>query len=293
MNPTELIANAKDIGEAIKVATRVLADAGVASPEHDARAMAAHLLGVRPLSIDRKAAVPELYASCVSRRARREPLQHILGVAPFGHLDLTVGPGVFIPRPETELLADWALRQSRLYEQATVVDLCTGSGAIAQYIASSNRGARVVGVEKQAYALDFARTNAPDATIVQGDVHEMILPELHGRVDVVATNPPYVPEDPHLDPEVYHDPHEAVFSGDDGLGTIRAMMPLIVALLRPGGVVGIEHDESHAPQVREVAARAGLQGLETRMDFNNRPRFMLGSKVKISGEIPTYERFLT
>ena len=293
MKKVDPIEASATLAEALKVAEKILDDAGVPSPAHDARALAAFALDTQPLALDRRGPVPEGFGELISRRANREPLQHIMGTAAFGHLDIAVGPGVFIPRPETELLADWGHRQSLQYADPVVVDLCTGSGAIAQYIASLNERATVIGVEKQASALDYALKNAPEVKVVQGDVHEMVLPELHGTVDVVVTNPPYVPRDPNLEAEVYQDPDEAVFSGADGLDTIRAMMPLIMALLKPGGVVGMEHDESHAEEVREIARAAGLSAVETRNDLTSRPRFMLGSKVEESGEHPKYERFLS
>lgn len=269
------------LGSALGDAVRRLGEAGVDSPEVDARLIAAHLLGTHHLMLDRRCPTPAGFEEMIARRARREPLQHILGTAPFGHLDLAVGPGVFTPRPETEVLADWAVRRLSLLDAKNplVVDLCTGSGALAQYIASLVPGARVVGVEKQASALDYARRNAPDASIVEGDVTEAILGELHGKVDLVVTNPPYVPETDDLQPEVYADPHEAVFGGADGMSVIEKMTPLIVALLRPGGIVGLEHDDTTSQAVQEEFRQAGLVDVEALNDLAGRPRFVTGSKL--------------
>lgn len=267
--------------EALSDASARLAAAGVDSPDVDARLIAAHLAGTGPLGLDLRGEVPEGFWDLVDRRLTREPLQHILGTAPFGHLDIAVGPGVFIPRPETEVLADWAVKRVSLIDDPSpvVVDLCTGSGAIAQYIASQVPRARVTGVEKQVPALDYARRNAPSVTVVQGDVTGAILPELAGRVDLVVSNPPYVPEDDGLQPEVYADPHEAVFAGTDGMEVIVKMVPLILRLLRPGGVVGIEHDDSTSEAVQAVLRDAGFTDVAPLADLSGRPRFVTARKV--------------
>lgn len=269
------------LGDALADAVRRLDEAGVASPEVDARLIAAHLLGTSHLMLDRRGPAPAGFEEMVARRESREPLQHILGTAPFGHLDLAVGSGVFTPRPETEVLADWAVRQLSHIDadKPLVVDLCTGSGALAQYIASLVPEARVVGVEKQVLALDYARRNAPDAEIVEGDVTEPILGELYGLVDLVVTNPPYVPETGDLQPEVYADPHEAVFGGADGMSVITKMTPLIVDLLRPGGVVGLEHDDSTSQAVQDEFQKAGLIDVHAFNDLAGRPRFVSASKL--------------
>lgn len=264
------------LGEALIDASRRLSLAGVPSPDFDARAIAAHLCGVGHLMLDRTADVPTGFWEMISRREKREPLQHILGTAPFGHLDLEVGPGVFIPRPETEVLADWAVRylQKLGAKGPKVVDLCTGSGALAQYIASLVPKARVIGVEKQALALDYARKNAPNVELVAGDVTDAIMPEHYGTIDLVVTNPPYVPRTLDLEPEVYADPDEAVFSGADGMDTITAMTPLIWNLLAPGGAVGLEHDDSTSEAVQACFKAQGFSDVAPLADMTGRPRFV-------------------
>lgn len=269
------------LGKALSDAAERLRAAGVASPDFDVRAIAAHLTGAPHLLLDRNAEVPEGFWALIRRRAEREPLQHILGTAPFGHLDLAVGPGVFIPRPETELLADWAvhtLQRSRL-TGAKVVDLCTGSGALAEYIASLIPAATVIAVEKQGVALDYARRNAPNVTIVEGDVREPILVEHYGTVDLVVTNPPYVPRSPNLEPEVYADPDDAVFGGEDGMEIITAMMPLIHDLLVDGGHVGLEHDDSTSGAVQECFAYNGFTDISAMADLTGRSRFVTATKT--------------
>lgn len=292
--------------EALRDATERLCAAGVPSPEWDARLLAAHLIhcGHMDIPLD-QAPIPGFdvaYGALVGRREAREPLQHILGVAWFGPLELEVGPGVFIPRPETEVLADWGVKfLKKLNAEETqklnagerkksnapaprVVDLCAGSGALALYVAHYVPRAQVWAVELADAALAYTRRNAASAVrggansvnVVQGDVTDAgLLPELHGTVDLVLTNPPYVPETPDLDPEVYQDPHEAVFGGADGMETITAIIPTIAALLRPGGRVGIEHDDETSLLVQEALhAHGGFTHIEVLRDLTGTARFV-------------------
>lgn len=273
-------------------AAQVLEEAGVAAPGVDARLIAAHLLGVAPTEVT-FADVPEGFEAAfddmVARRAAREPLQHILGTAPFGPLDLEVGPGVFIPRPETELLAEWAVRtliDGPGSPAPTVVDLGTGSGALAIYIAHFVPGARVYAVERspqaRAYAERNAAGNAPSISIVPGDMTDpALLSQLDDTVDLVVSNPPYVPETPDLEAEVYADPAEAVFSGADGMDAIRGLVPVAKRLLKPGGAVGIEHDDATSEAVVEVLRGAGgFGGVKAHTDLTGRARFVTASRVE-------------
>ncbi|MDO5512785.1 peptide chain release factor N(5)-glutamine methyltransferase [Corynebacterium sp.] len=259
-----------------------LRTAGVPSPLVDARLIAAHLLGCGPLDVAFREEIPDGFEELIARRERREPLQHILGVAPFGPLDLAVGPGVFIPRPETEVLADWGVRQLADIPAPRVVDLCTGSGALALYLAHEVPGAQVVGVEKHAEALSWARRNAEGTTVrmIHADATGPVVKDWHGTVDLVVTNPPYVPETPDLDREVYADPPQAVFAGVSGMDVIEALMPTIAALLRPGGRIGIEHDDTTSQAVQDVvAAHGGFADIAVLRDLTGRARFVTASKV--------------
>jgi len=266
----------------VDAAARLTA-AGVPSPQVDARLIAAHLHGVGTLDLHGIDTVPDGFWAAVARREAREPLQHILGTAPFGPLDLAVGPGVFIPRPETEVLADWGVRQLTGVESPRVVDLCTGSGALALYVADACPGVEVVGVEKQSAALEWARRNAAGTTVsvIQGDVTDAdTLGEWHGTVDLVLTNPPYVPLTDDLDPEVYADPPEAVFGGASGMDVIDRMLPLVHRLLVPGGLVGIEHDDTTSDTVQSaVRAHGGFGDIAVLHDLTGRARFVTASKL--------------
>ena len=274
---------------AIDNATQSLIDAHVASPEVDARLIAAHLLGVPSTQLILAEPTPEFeadYAALIARRVEREPLQHILGTAPFGVHDLKVGPGVFIPRPETEVLAEWAVGQA---PTGTVVDLGTGSGALAVYIAERVKPELVIGVEKSSVAIAAARDNAAahsNVRIIEGDMTDPdLLSELTGTVDLIVANPPYVPfvpaESGELEPEVYRDPLDAVFSGDDGMDAIRGLIPVAARLLAPGGKLGIEHDDTTAALTRElVEADGSFENIRNMPDLTGRDRFVTASKLR-------------
>jgi len=265
----------------LAAATKELAAAGVESPRVDAELLAAEVLGVgrgRLVLIDTiRADELRRFAELVARRAARIPLQHLLGTAAFRHLELAVGDGVFVPRPETELLAGWGIEHTP--PGATVVDLCSGTGAIALSVADEAAPGRVVAVERSPAALEFLRRNAaayPVVQVVRGDVTDPGLAgELPTDVDVVLCNPPYVPDGTPVPPEVAdHDPAEAVFGGADGLTVIRPVIALAAALLRPGGVVGIEHDDVHASAVPDLLRADGrFIDVAEHRDLAGRPRY--------------------
>jgi release factor glutamine methyltransferase len=262
------------VRRALDAATRQLAAAGVASPRVDAELLLAHYLGVersRLSTVD--GPVPPEFPQAVQRRAAREPLQYIVGRAAFRYVDVAVGSGVFIPRPETELLVDAVL--PALTPAASVVDLCAGSGALAVSIAHEMPGARVYAVECSPAALPWLRHNAAttSVTVVAGDVTDpSLLAELAGQVDAVVSNPPYVPAGTHVEPEVSADPADAVFAGPDGLAVIPAVIARARELLRPGGVLAIEHDETHAEAVPGLLG-GGWRDVTDHRDLAGRPRY--------------------
>lgn len=273
---------------AILEAERTLAAAGVASPRTDAELIAAHLLGVERTKLMMVPLVdpPQVQAiqDLVRRRAARVPLQHLTGTAHLAEVELGVGPGVFVPRPETELLLDWGLQALDGAQAPTVVDLCTGSGALALAVAHARPDATVHAVEKDATALSWARYNAEERaqvgdtpiSLYSGDVTDpTVFMDLDGAVDLVLCNPPYVPDGTPVPPEVRnHDPYEAVFGGRDGLDVVRHVVAAAARLLRPGGGVVIEHDDTHGGSVPALLrARRVLTDVQEHSDLVGRPRF--------------------
>jgi release factor glutamine methyltransferase len=291
------------LAQLLAEATTILEAAAVPSPRVDAELLAAYVLGV---SRGRLATAPDLdadqeraYRDLVARRAAREPLQHLTGLAPFRYEMLHVGPGVFIPRPETEQLVMWGLSWLRAQGimEPRVVDLCAGTGAVAVSVAAEKAGATVLAVEQSAPAMPWLRRNAEAArpapgsrvVVVEGDATDpSVLAEIDGTVDLVLANPPYVPQldRPTLPPEVAeHDPPEALFAGPDGLDVIRPLIGRIAALLRPGGAFAMEHDETHVHVVPSLVAADGrFDQIEVHTDLARRPRFT--SAVR-AGDRPT------
>lgn len=286
---------------AILDATRTLEDAGVPSPRTDAELLAAHVagvdrgrLGLIPL-VD--ADVIERYRTLVAQRAQRIPLQHITGVAAMGEIDIAVGPGVFVPRPETELMLAWAIAvlEATPTRPPVVLDLCTGSGALALAIAHARPDAVVHAVELEPKALAWARRNADtravagDTPIVlhHGDVTDRtLLTDLEGGVDLIVANPPYIPEGAELDPEVAeHDPATALFGGPDGLSVITPMVSNIARWLRIGGAVAIEHDDSNGAQVAAMLRERRVFGeVAEHDDLAGKPRFVVARRVATAVE---------
>ncbi len=227
-----------------RAAVALLEAAGVPSPAYDADALLAHVLGVDrgrlALHDDLAPGQVAAYDELLARRARREPLQHLLGVAHFRHVELAVGPGVFVPRPETELLAGWAIEKAQDQADPVVVDLATGSGAIAKAIADEVPDAQVYAVELDPAAHAWAERNLADTGVElrHGDLADAF-DDLAGTVDVVTCNPPYIPLTAWetVAPEARdHDPHLALFSGDDGLDAIRVVGAARGAAAQAGGL---------------------------------------------------------
>ncbi|MFE4861253.1 peptide chain release factor N(5)-glutamine methyltransferase [Streptomyces sp. NPDC056670] len=269
-------------------ATQRLADAGVPSPRFDAEELAAHIHGVKRGELHNVKDVDfdARYWEAIARREAREPLQHITGRAFFRYLELQVGPGVFVPRPETESVVGWAIDAVRAMDvvEPLIVDLCTGSGAIALAMAQEVPRSRVHAVELSEDALEWTRKNVEGSRVVlhQGDALTA-LPELDGQVDLVISNPPYIPltEWEYVAPEARdHDPELALFSGEDGLDTIRGIERTAHRLLRPGGLVVIEHADTQGGQVPWIFnEEAGWADAADHPDLNNRPRFATARKA--------------
>jgi len=254
-----------------EVAARLQA-AGVPSPDADAAALIAFVAGSRAFDPRLDAEQQQQLEALVVRRCAREPLQHLTGVAGFRYLDIEVGPGVFVPRPETEVLVDVALQEP--FESA--IDLCTGSGAIALALATE-AGAKVTGVEMQEQAFAWAQRNAKGRiALLRADVCQ---PLDLSPVDLVVSNPPYIPQAMvPRDPEVAkHDPKLALYGGEDGMQVIRCVVARARELLKAGGRLLIEHGEHQAPDVR--ALLGGFEQVQTWQDLTGRDRVTGGRYV--------------
>ncbi|BBY82598.1 peptide chain release factor N(5)-glutamine methyltransferase [Mycolicibacterium pulveris] len=290
--------------EVIDAAEAALADAGVASPRADAELLAAHAAGTDRgrLALTRPdPAFVDRYRGLVARRAKRVPLQHITGSAAFGPVTVSVGPGVFIPRPETESLLEWAVAQPLLRERSVplefpgeiravrnvrppvIVDLCTGSGALALALAKAVPGARVIAVDDSDDALDYARRNlaGTGVELIRADVTQPgLLPEFDGQVDLVVANPPYIPEGAELEAEVAeHDPAHALFGGPDGMVVINAVIDLAGRWLSDGGRCAVEHDDTTSARTVDAFSRTGqFDSVTARHDLAGRPRFVTATR---------------
>jgi release factor glutamine methyltransferase len=274
---------------AIDEATRALSAAGVGTPRVDAEYLAAHTAGVergRLAFSEPDESFFDRYRCAIDARAQRIPLQHLTSSAAFGPVTVTVGPGVFIPRPETESLLEWALAQP-IPAAPSIVDLCTGSGSLALAIKRARPDARVVAVDDSSDALRYARSNLAGSGVelVDGDVTAAdLLTDLDGAVDLVVANPPYIPEGSDLEPEVaQHDPAHALFGGPDGMAVIAPMVTLIERLLRHGGLVAVEHDDTTASQTLALFERTGsFADIVSRRDLAGRPRFVTAIRREVN-----------
>jgi release factor glutamine methyltransferase len=271
----------------IAAATKRLTEAGVASPDYDAAELLAFVAGVSRLQLGLAELTDDQlkqYDVLVDRRAQREPLQHLTGTAAFRYRELVVGPGVFVPRPETEVLVGWMLDRLKDVEAPLVVDLCSGSGAIAGAVATERPDSTVHAVELSAEACVWARRNlaGTGAMLHEGDI-DGCLPELDGRVDAVIANPPYIPLTAweSVTAEVRdHDPALALWSGDDGLDEIKVVAATAARLLKPGGWFGCEHADVQGESAPAVFAATGLfTEVRDQLDLAGRHRFTTGRRV--------------
>jgi release factor glutamine methyltransferase len=278
----------------IALATARLAEAGVESPRADAELIAAHVHKVKrgELHLVPDSEFDAQFWADIARRANREPLQHITGRAYFRYLDLDVGPGVFVPRPETEVLAGWAIDRLRAMDVAdpVAVDLGTGSAAIALSIAQEVPRATVHAVEADPLARSWAERNITRyvdsytagrvllhaGDFVSGEDNLTELAGLAGTVDLVVSNPPYIPIGSVVAPEAAeYDPPAALWSGQDGLDAIRAVERVARWLLRPDGLVAVEHSDLQGDAVYWVFSEAaGWRDTRNHKDLTGRDRFV-------------------
>lgn len=274
------------LSQMIDAAATALARAGVGAPRVDAELLAAHVIGTergRLAVLEAGPGFAERYGDLIAQRMKRVPLQHLVGLAPFGPVQVHIGPGVFIPRPETEAVLEWAVAQA-FSEPPVIVDLCTGSGALALALWRTWPAARIIAVDDSERALEFAHRNVEATTIelLRADVTEPgVLPHLDGRVDLIVANPPYIPEGADLEPEVgEHDPAHALFGGTDGMRVISAIVESAARWLRPGGRCAVEHDDTTSEQtVATFAATQRFDDITARRDLAGRPRFVTARRA--------------
>jgi release factor glutamine methyltransferase len=278
----------------IAIATVRLAEAGVESPRTDAELIAAHLHGVSraELHLVPDASFDPRFWDEVARREAREPLQHITGIAYFRYLELAVGPGVFVPRQETEVMTGWAIEQLAAMDVAEplVVDLGTGSGAIALSIAQEVPRAQVHAVEADPLARQWTERNIASVAEASGHTAGRValyaadfavaLGELDGQVDLVVSNPPYIPVGAWVPPEVgEYDPATALWGGADGMDAVRVVEATASRLLRPGGLVAVEHGAQQGAAVYWVfAEESGWRETRNHVDLAGRNRFVTAAR---------------
>lgn len=276
------------VGEIVAALAERFDRAGIASALADAELVVGHVAGWTRgevatktfMGVELDEALARKINVIATRRESREPLQHITGESPFRHLVLAVGPGVLIPRPETELVAEWAIDALRQVPspRPRAVDLGTGTGALALALATEVPNAEVFAVELSTAAAEWAERNIARygderVTLVIGDAASA-LPELDGTIDVVVANPPYIPDsDKPADIEVLgYDPEIALFGGEDGLRDIRTFIARAALLLRPGGTLVVEHGDGQGEVVRAIAKEAGFSMTTTHTDLLQRER---------------------
>ena len=276
----------------LKQSALQLSQAGVLSSDIDSELLAAHILGISrselSVAIALNSDFPEdkivAFSDAVSRRAKREPLQHITGLAPFRHLDLIVGKGVFTPRPETEQVVSFAMEKIASLEQPMIVDLCAGSGAIALSFVTERADSSVFAVEKSEEAFEYLKQNSKKYGLELSQLSHVdlqdCLPEMDAVADLVISNPPYIPSEAiPVDLEVQlHEPALALYGGADGLDVIRRILTKAKQLLRTGGLLVLEHADTQALSIRELLLAEGWIDVEYKKDLAGKDRMISATK---------------
>lgn len=276
------VAEAASLAELLAAATERLVAAGVPTPRVDAELLAVATFGIPRGRLALTEEVPAeqapRYTAAVARRCRREPLQHITGTAHFRRLTLAVGPGVFVPRPETELLVDWLVAVLADVPRPRVVDLGTGTGALAFAVATELPAAEVHAVEADEAAYLWACHNRAEigcaVELYRVDMADWT-PPWAGTADAVVANPPYVPTSTAVDAETAHDPSRALYAGADGLAGVAAVAAAAARLLRPSGVLVCEHDASQGESAPALLRDLGGWGdISDHRDLAGRHRYV-------------------
>lgn len=270
------------VRDLIRTAKEHLAKAGYS--EVDAEILFAHLLGINRMELHNPVAlenamenvgdIAEDFHQLLNRRLSHEPLQYITGEAHFRDLTLEVGPGVLVPRPESELMVSYLLA---LIEQkqglVSVVDLGAGSGALSIALATECDRVRAIAVENSPTALIWLRKNVAkyveEMRVVESDVKDA-LPDV--KADFVIANPPYVPDDQELPLDVQREPREALFGGTTGLEVPKSFISAAARLLKSGGVLAIEHTELQGQAISDLLTEM-FKDIELHYDLNDRPRW--------------------
>lgn len=279
------------LSELLTRGSELLASVGIESAEVDAQLLAAHVLGISKgelqakLFLDPEVSEVEEIEALFRKRSERIPLQHLTGVAYFRNLTLEVGPGVFIPRPETEGVAELAIQMLRAVPgEPIAVDLCTGSGAIAISMTTEVPNAKVYAWELNPESEPWLQKNLRgNVELIMGDIaddHEKFA-ELQGSVDVVISNPPYIPTWAiPRDLEVQlHDPDLALYGGEDGLDIIRVVSKRALELLRPGGFLVVEHADTQGQIVADLFQSDGWTQISIHQDLTGRDRSVSAIKA--------------
>jgi release factor glutamine methyltransferase len=282
------------VGEALRAAERLLEIAGCDTPRGDAQWIGAHALGLSRAGIfvDADQEFPEdkrdLFELLIARRAHREPLGYVLGTVNFRGLELEIGPGVLVPRPETEVTAGRAIELARERVRSTVVDVGAGSGAIALAVAAEVPSARVFATEPSAAARAWALRNLARTglrvTLLPGEMLDPLHPALGGAVDVIVSNPPYVPEGrwESLPPEVRdHEPREAVVGGSDGLDVLMSLLQEAPRWLAVGGWLVVELDEEQTAKIEKLLRAVGYTDVAVTADLAGRERIVEGRWIGV------------
>lgn len=267
--------------ELLRAGARRLALGGVDSAVADARLLLGHVTGMSALQLltagPLAGGVRQAYEQLIDRRLAGTPTQHLVGSAPFRYGQVRVGAGVFIPRPETEVVAQAAIDACEGLEAPLVVELCAGSGAISKSICQEVASARVVAVEVSGDAIGYLRENlaATSAQVLHAGLEQLpqLRRELAGQVDVVVANPPYVAITDDLPKVVLADPDVALYAGRDGLDVVRALLPVARWALRPGGTLVVEHGDEQRSAMLKLVSLAGFEAVVDHDDLTGRPRF--------------------
>jgi len=280
------------ISVALETATDRLTSAGVLSPSVDAELLGCLVLGIERAELTMRSIREEVFPeekflqfeAAVARRVKREPLQHITGLAPFRYIELHVGPGVFTPRPETEQLVERAIGHVRNVQKPVVVDLCSGSGAIAIALATELKDPSVYAVELSEPAFKFLTRNFEkyglDTKNAKNEDLANAFDELEGQVDLVISNPPYIPDSAvPVGIEVQlHEPSLALYGGEDGLDVIRRISERARYLLKPSGLMLMEHSDSQAQAIIQLLLSKGWLEVTSSQDLAGKDRIISAKK---------------